>query len=107
MTYNFNKMTNWELDKANFLIRTARKLGMDLQGYGEVSVNEHSGYTYLWCEDYPFSLYMPISCELYREDVYVMWTNSYDGEEVEESLAEFEELKDIYRWVELLEAEED
>ncbi len=107
MNYNFDKMTNWELDKANFLIRTARKLGMDLQGYGELAVNEHSGYTYLWCEDYPFTLYMPISCELDREDVYVMWTNSNAGEEVEESLVEFEELKDIYRWVELLEAEED
>jgi hypothetical protein len=105
MNYNFDKMTNWELDKANFLIQSARKLGMNLQGYGEVAVNQNSGYTYLWCEDYQFTLYMPISCELDKESVYVLWSNPTDGEEIEESLVEFETISDIYRWVELLEGQ--
>lgn len=103
MNYNFDKMTNWELDKANFLIQSARKLGMNLQGYGEVAVNQNSGYTYLWCEDYQFTLYMPISCELDKENIFVLWTNSINGEEVEESLVEFEDIDAIYRWVENLE----
>ena len=106
MNYNFTEMTNWELDKANFLIQTARQLGMSLQGYGEVSVNSNSGYTYLWSEDYSFSLFMPISCELKRDDVYVMWTNFYDGEEIDESLFHFEDLQAIEDWVSKLNNQE-
>lgn len=105
MNYNFQTMTNWELDKANFLIQTARQLGMDLQSYGEVSVNQNSGYTYLWSEDYSFSLYMPISCDLKREDVYVLWT-AEDGEEIEESLFHFEDLESIMYWVNKLSEQE-
>ena len=106
MKYNFETMTDWELDKANFLIQTARKLGMNLKGYGEVSVNQNSGYTYLWSEDYPFTLYMPISCELDKESVYVLYTNMENGDEIEESLVEFEDIDAIYRWVDLLENQE-
>lgn len=105
MKYNFETMCDWELDKANFLIQTARQLGMNLQSYGEVSVNQNSGYTYLWSEDYPFSLFMPISCDLKREDVYVIYT-SHDGEEIEESLYHFEDLDDIMYWVDKLNEQE-
>lgn len=105
MKYNFEQMTDWELDKANFLIQTARQLGMSLQSYGEVSVNPNSGYTYLWSEIYPFTLFMPISCELKREDVYVIWT-AEDGEEIEESLFHFEDLESIEDWVIKLNNEE-
>jgi len=103
MTYNLTEMTNWELDKANFIIQQARAIGMDMNGYGEVSVNQNSGYVYLWAEDYPFTLYMPISCELNKESVFVLWTNPEDGEEIDESLVEFEDIQVIYRWVESLE----
>ena len=106
MKYNFETMTDWELDKANFLIQSARQLGMNLKGYGEVSVNQNSGYTYLWSEDYPFTLYMPISCELDKESVYVLYTNMENGDEIEESLVEFEDIDAIYRWVDLLENQE-
>jgi hypothetical protein len=105
MNYNFTQMADWELDKANFLIQMARQLGMSLQSYGEVSVNPNSGYTYLWSEDYPFTLFMPISCELKRDDVYVIWT-SQDGEEIEESLFHFEDLEAIDDWVCKLNKEE-
>ena len=105
MKYNFETMCDWELDKANFLIQTARQLGMNLQSYGEVSVNQNSGYTYLWSEDYPFSLFMPISCDLIREDVYVIYT-SEDGEEIEESLYHFEDLDAIMYWVDKLNEQE-
>lgn len=106
MKYNFETMTDWELDKANFLIQSARQLGMSLKGYGEVSVNQNSGYTYLWSEDYSFTLYMPISCELDKESVYVLYTNMENGDEIEESLVEFEDIDAIYRWVDLLENQE-
>lgn len=106
MKYNFETMTDWELDKANFLIQTARQLGMNLKGYGELSVNQNSGYTYLWSEDYPFTLYMPITCELDKESIYVLYTNMENGDEIEESLVEFEDIDSIYRWVDLLENQE-
>jgi len=98
MNYNLTQMTDWELDKAIFLIQTARQLGINLQSYGEVSVNQNSGYTYLWSEDYPFTLFMPINCELKRDDVFVIWT-AEDGEEIEESLFHFEDLEAIEDWV--------
>jgi hypothetical protein len=48
---------------------------------------------------------MPINCDLKREDVYVLWTNHQTGEEIEESLEAFNDLKDIYEWVNKLENE--
>lgn len=99
MTTNYEKMGNWEIEKATYLIITAKELGMDLQSYGEVAVNEYSGYTYIWLEDYEFSLYMPISCELRRADVYVLYTDMGTGEEHDESLEQFNTLKDITEWI--------
>ena len=63
MEYKINEMCGWERQKAVYLIGVAESLGMDLDSYGEVAVNKNSGYTYLWSEDYNFSLYMPINCE--------------------------------------------
>jgi hypothetical protein len=99
MKTNYETMTSWEIEKASYLIITAKQLGMDLQCYGEVAVNQYSGYTYIWLEDYDFTLYMPINCELKREDVYVLYTDSETGEETEESLKHFETLKDIYEFI--------
>lgn len=99
MKTNYEKMTSWEIEKASYLIITAKQLGMDLQSYGEVAVNQYSGYTYIWLEDYDFTLYMPINCELKREDIYVLYTDSETGEEIEESLKHFETLNDIYEFI--------
>ena len=101
---NLKTMTLWELEKAMFLLKTARELNMDISTSELiVSVNNNSGYTYLWSENYNFTLYMPISCELTREDVYVLWTNSETGEEIEENFSEFFNLKDIENWANELE----
>jgi hypothetical protein len=100
MTTNYETMTSWEIEKASYLILTAKELGMDLQSYGEVAVNEYSGYTYIWLEDYEFSLYMPINCELKRQDVFVLYTDMQTGEEHDESLAQFDVLNDIIEWIE-------
>ena len=95
---NFDKMGSWEIEKASFLILTAKRLGMDISGYGELNVNPNSGYTYLWLEDYCFTLYMPISCDLKESDIWVLWTNMEDGEEIEKTLDEFSDLREIETW---------
>ena len=54
-----NTMCNWERKKAIYLMEIAEnKLNMNLSNYGEIAVNQNSGYTYLWLEDYNFTLYM-------------------------------------------------
>jgi hypothetical protein len=98
MKINYEQMSIWEVEKASYLILTAKELGMQLDSYGEVSVNQNSGYTYIWLEDFNFSLYMPINCDLKREDVYILYTDCETGEETEESLKHFETLNDIEEW---------
>ena len=99
MHTNFETMTAWEIEKAAYLILAAKELGMRLDCYGEVSVNPNSGYTYIWLEDYEFSLYMPINCDLERKDIYVLYSDPINGEETEESLEQFESLKDINEFI--------
>mgnify|MGYP006268780939 CR=1 FL=1 len=65
-----NKMVGWERQKAMYIIQIAEELGMDIDGYGEIGVNQNSGYTYIWLEDYQFCLYMPINCDLKKSDIY-------------------------------------
>ena len=99
---NMNTMGEWEQEKAMYLIRCAHDLGMDTSTYGELAVNPNSGYTYLWLEDYPFTLHMPINCELKKEDVWAMWTNPDNGDEEEITLSDHS-LNDLYEWVKDLE----
>jgi hypothetical protein len=80
-----------------FLIHVANELGMDTEGTGELAVNQNSGNTYLWLEDYNFTLYMPISCDLKKDDIYCLWTNSEDGTEEEISLGN-KTLREVQDW---------
>jgi hypothetical protein len=80
---SLNKMCGWERQKAMFLIQTAENLGMDIDCYGEIGVNQNSGYTYLWLEDYQFCLYMPINCELTKGDIWASYSSPENGEEFE------------------------
>jgi hypothetical protein len=78
------KMCQWEREKAVFLMSIAEdRFNLDLEGYGELGINENSGNVYLWLEDYPFTLFMPINCELKLKDVQVMAINNETGEEFE------------------------
>ena len=99
MKTNYETMTSWEIEKASYIILTAKELGMQLDSYGEVNVNSNSGYTYLWLEDYEFSLYMPINCDLQRKDIYVLYSDQISGEETEESLEHFQSVNDINEWI--------
>ena len=108
MEINFENLGSWETEKALYLCKVAKSnLNWDLSGFGMCDVNPNSGYTYLWLEDYPVCLYMPIYCELSESEIWVMWTNSENGEEVEESLDKFEDMDEIYKWVKDLEEREE
>ena len=104
MEINFKNLGSWETEKALYLCQVAKNtLDWDLSGYGICDVNPNSGYTYLWLEDYPVCLYMEINCKLSESDIWVMWTNTEDGEEVEECLEKFGSMNEIYDWVRDLE----
>lgn len=105
MKTNYGNMCKWEIEKAIFLQKIAVDLGMDVSGYGEVAVNPNSGYTYIWLEDYQFSLYMPINCDLIKEDVCALWVNYETGEEIEYQLENETTLNDLENWVESLNKE--
>ena len=86
----------WEREKITYLLGIAQELGMDLD-YGCAGVNPNSGYSYIWSENYSFSLYMPINCELIKQDIYVLWTNPEDGEETEIALNN-QTLEELENW---------
>lgn len=103
MKIDFTKFEGWELTKAIYLVQKAKELGMKLDSYGEIAVNQNSGYTYIWSEDYPFTLYMPIDCTLNKNDIWVLYTNIENGEEIEERLSKFTDIQEIYNWCEQIE----
>lgn len=105
MIYKLNNMCSWERQKAVFLIGLAEELGINLDNYGEVAVNENSGYTYLWSEGLNFSLYIPINCELKKTDVYALWNCSYCGNEEETQLKDEDNLNDIEERIQEIEKE--
>lgn len=92
-----NKMCPWERKKAMYLIDVAQNLDMDIEGYGELGVNPNSGYTYLWLDDYPFTLCLPIHCELQTEDVCALWIDPCCGHEVERKLGD-STLQELNSW---------
>ena len=95
MEFKLNDMCDWERKKAVFLMNVAEELGINTNSYGEVAVNPNSGYTYIWSEDYNFSLYMPINCELVKSDVIALWSCPECGTEEETDLKESDYLTDI------------
>ena len=89
------KLQGWELEKALFLINTANKINMELNEYTIVDVNNNSGYVYLWNENYNFSLYMPINCELQKSDVYALYSDFDNGEETEIDLSDINHVNEL------------
>lgn len=84
----YENMTPWEQKKAVYLQSVALDLNIELDDMVEIGVNQSSGYTYLFSYDLPFVLYMPISCELTKDDVWVMTTDNMTGEEYERTLCD-------------------
>lgn len=106
MEINTKNMGSWSLQKAGYLLVVAGNLNMELDGSGVVDVNENSGYVYLWLEDYSFTLYMPICCELVKSDVWALWSDD-TGFEYSMRLLESTTLTEINQWVYALENNKD
>jgi hypothetical protein len=77
MEINNKNLCNNELRKIALLMTKASNLGMDLSSYGFADVNNNSGYTYLWLEDYPFTLFI----DLNTDKIWAVWSHPEDGEE--------------------------
>jgi len=96
-------LQGWELEKGLYLINIASKLKMELNEYTIIDVNNNSGDVCLWSENYNFSLYMPINCDLKKSDVYALYTDFENGEESEISLKDITHVNQILDWCEFIE----
>jgi hypothetical protein len=105
MNFKVDGMSKWEMEKAVCLIHYAQvKLNWDVTGYGECAVNQGSGYVYLWLEDYPVCLFLPISFDGEMDDaIYVQYTDLENGDEFEMRITQFKDMTEIYEWVESIE----
>lgn len=62
MEIKTENMCSNEVRKIGIILsRVAEKLGWDVSGYGCGSVNENSGNTYVWLEDYRVTPYIDLS----------------------------------------------
>lgn len=92
------KLQGWELEKALYLIKVANQINMEFSEHTVVDVNNTSGYVYLWEENYNFSLFMPINCELQKSDVYALYTDPMNGEEFDISILDVTDATEIQLW---------
>ena len=100
MEIKLDDMCSWEQEKAIYLLKVAKNLGMDVDGYGQLAVNSNSGNTFLWLEDYNFCLYLPINCKLVKKDIVVNYSCPMDGEETEIQLGS-RKLESLEKWGQL------
>lgn len=83
------------INRLSLLLTAISKLGMDVSGYGQIDVNENSGFLYVWAEDYSFTPYID------EEDtIYFMYTCGYCGEEYSMPYDENTTLETIEQWIE-------
>jgi hypothetical protein len=95
MEINNKNLCNNELRKIALLMTKASDLGMNLSSYGFADVNKNSGYTYLWLEDYPFTLFI----DLNTDKIWAVWSHPEDGEETFTEVIEDTTLDSLYDWV--------
>ena len=93
------KLQGWELEKALYLIKVANQINMQLSEYTIVDVNNISGYVYLFDDNYNFSLYMPINCDLIKDDVYALYIDFDNGDEHEIDLSSISDVEQIENWI--------
>ena len=100
MEYKINQGTKLHLN-ATKLTAKAVKLEMDLDGYGFLDYNDQSGNTYLWLEDYGFTLFISD----FDNTVKALYICPYDGEEVERNAGN--SLDKLELWCDRLRAKSD
>jgi hypothetical protein len=87
--------------KVALLITKAADLGMDLS-YGQAAENSGNGNVYLWLEDYPFTLYIPLCSD---DAIHACWSSLYiDHEELIE--VDAMTLHDLQSWADALNTED-
>jgi hypothetical protein len=64
-----------ELRKSALLITEASRLGMTLNSYGNIGVNQNNGNVYMWLEEYPFSLFI----DLGDDTIQACWSSFESG----------------------------
>lgn len=90
------KMGYWEGIKATYLLHILAQM-KKMDGHIQIGVNPYSGYTWVYSENDDICLYMPISCELRMDDVYILYSCPEDGEEIETELGD-KELWEVERF---------
>jgi hypothetical protein len=84
--------------KIALLITKASELGMNLSGYGHAAEHPNNGNVYLWLEDYPFTLYIPLCAD---DAIHACWSSLYvDHEELIE--VDAMTLRDLEAWADAL-----
>jgi hypothetical protein len=92
-----NLCTN-AIRKIALLITKASDLGMNLSGYGHAAEHPNNGNVYLWLEDYPFTLYIPLCSD---DAIHACWSSLYvDHEELIE--VDAMTLRDLEAWADAL-----
>ena len=87
---------NKQARNAGRLLVKASDLGMDVTGYGELAYNGCSGNTYLWLEDYQFTLFISD----FDSTIKASYSCPYDGEETERNAGN--DLEKLEKWCERL-----
>lgn len=77
------------------LLQTAANLGIDISGYGELAVNQQSGNTYLWLEDYIWTLYITYGA---KTKVSVLWSCPNCGNEIARTLNKLDTIDSLDEW---------
>jgi hypothetical protein len=98
MNFNTQSMTHNEIRKAALLITEASRLGMDLDSYGELDVNQYSGNVYLWLEDYNFTLYIGLG----SDKIIAVFTDPETGDEEEREVTSEDNVYTLTEWLETL-----
>lgn len=86
---------------AGRLLVKASDLNMDVTGYGQLAYNNCSGNTYLWLEDYQFTLFISD----FDNAIKALYTCPYDGEETERNVGN--SLEKLEKWCERLQRKSD
>lgn len=84
--------------KIALLITKASDLGMNLSGYGHAAENNSNGNVYLWLEDYPFALYIPLCAD---DAIHACWSSFYTDDEETIDASDMT-LHDLEAWADAL-----
>ena len=98
MEYTIKTQNAKQAKNAGRLLVLAADLGMDVGGYGELGYNNTFGNTYLWLEDYQFTLFISD----FDDTIKALYSCFVDGEEKEFCIDENTDLETLETWADNL-----